>query len=39
MKYLKGINIAALTAKNVTLEKEEQKRIIELKKEIRKFKD
>ena len=34
MKYLKGIDIIVLTAKNITIEKEEQKRIIELKKEI-----
>ena len=34
MKYLKGVELIVLTAKDVTTEKEEQKRIIELKKEI-----
>ena len=34
MKYLKGVELVVLTAKDVSIEKEEQKRIIELKKEI-----
>ena len=34
MKYLKGMDIIVLTAKNITIEKEEQQSIIELKKEI-----
>ena len=34
MKYLKGIELIVLTVKDITMEKEEQKRILELKKEI-----
>ena len=34
MKYLKGIELIVLTVKDITIEKEEQKRILELKKEI-----
>ena len=34
MKHLKGIGVTALTVKDISLEKEEAKRIIELKKEI-----
>ena len=34
MKYLKGLDITVLTAKDITMEKDEQKRMIELKKEI-----